>query len=293
MSDLLKALRGNGMGLAGLVLLGAIALVALLAPLIAPGDPFRMDWTPFLPPGGEHLLGTDNIGRDVFALMVHGTKVSLLFAFGAAGVSLLLGMGLGGIAGYYGGIIDDVISRLSDAFLIIPRLFLIIVIVAMFGSQLWMVVFIIGATLWPANARIMRAQVLSLRGRGFVQAARVAGGGDAAIIFGQIAPNSLGPVLANSVLQMAYAVLTEASLAFLGLGDPNVPSWGQVLYAGQNYLSSAPWLMIFPGLALAVLLLALHMVGNALVEALNPKLRRTRRVVLPPAPAARPAEGDK
>jgi peptide/nickel transport system permease protein len=293
MSDLLKALRGNGMGLAGLVLLAAIALVALLAPLIAPGDPFRMDWTPFLPPGGEHLLGTDNIGRDVFALMVHGTKVSLLFAFGAAGVSLLLGMGLGGIAGYYGGIIDDVISRLSDAFLIIPRLFLIIVIVAMFGSQLWMVVFIIGATLWPANARIMRAQVLSLRGRGFVQAARVAGGGDAAIIFGQIAPNSLGPVLANSVLQMAYAVLTEASLAFLGLGDPNVPSWGQILYAGQNYLSSAPWLMIFPGLALAVLLLALHMVGNALVEALNPKLRRTRRVVLPPAPAARPAEGDK
>lgn len=293
MSDLLKALRGNGMGLAGLVLLAAIALVAVLAPLIAPGDPFRMDWTPFLPPGGEHLLGTDNIGRDVFALMVHGTKVSLLFAFGAAGVSLLLGMGLGGIAGYYGGIIDDVISRLSDAFLIIPRLFLIIVIVAMFGSQLWMVVFIIGATLWPANARIMRAQVLSLRGRGFVQAARVAGGGDAAIIFGQIAPNSLGPVLANSVLQMAYAVLTEASLAFLGLGDPNVPSWGQILYAGQNYLSSAPWLMIFPGLALAVLLLALHMVGNALVEALNPKLRRTRRVVLPPAPAARPAEGDK
>jgi peptide/nickel transport system permease protein len=293
MSDLLKALRGDGMGLAGLVLLAAIALVALLAPLIAPGDPFRMDWTPFLPPGGEHLLGTDNIGRDVFALMVHGTKVSLLFAFGAAGVSLLLGMGLGGIAGYYGGIIDDVISRLSDAFLIIPRLFLIIVIVAMFGSQLWMVVFIIGVTLWPANARIMRAQVLSLRGRGFVQAARVAGGGDAAIIFGQIAPNSLGPVLANSVLQMAYAVLTEASLAFLGLGDPNVPSWGQILYAGQNYLSSAPWLMIFPGLALAVLLLALHMVGNALVEALNPKLRRTRRVVLPPAPAARPAEGDK
>lgn len=278
MSDLARALRSNHQGILGLAMLGAIFLIAIASPLLAPGDPFRMDATPFLPPGGGHLLGTDNIGRDVFALMVHGTKVSLLFAFGAAGVSLVMGMVLGGVAGYYGGIIDDVISRLSDAFLIIPRLFLIIVIVALFGSQLWMVVFVIGATLWPANARIMRAQVMSLRGRGFVQAARVAGGGDGAIIFGQIAPNSLGPVLANSVLQMAYAVLTEASLAFLGLGDPNVPSWGQILHSGQNYLSSAPWLMIFPGLALAVLLLSLHLVGTALVEALNPKLRPVRRV---------------
>lgn len=278
MSDLARALRSNRQGILGLVMLGAIFLIAIASPLLAPGDPFRMDATPFLPPGGGHVLGTDNIGHDVFALMVHGTKVSLLFAFGAAGVSLVMGMVLGGIAGYYGGIIDDVISRLSDAFLIIPRLFLIIVIVALFGSQLWMVVFVIGATLWPANARIMRAQVMSLRSRGFVQAARVAGGGDGAIIFGQIAPNSLGPVLANSVLQMAYAVLTEASLAFLGLGDPNVPSWGQILHSGQNYLSSAPWLMIFPGLALAVLLLSLHLVGTALVEALNPKLRPVRRV---------------
>ncbi len=288
MSDLVKALRANRQGLLGLCILGTIFLIAILSPLIAPGDPFRMDASPFLPPGPDHRLGTDNIGRDVFALMVHGTKVSLLFAFGAAGVSLVMGMFLGGIAGYYGGIIDDVISRLSDAFLIIPRLFLIIVIVALFGSQLWMVVFVIGATLWPANARIMRAQVMSLRGRGFVQAARVAGGSDGAIIFGQIAPNSLGPVLANSVLQMAYAVLTEASLAFLGLGDPNVPSWGQILHSGQNYLSSAPWLMIFPGLALAVLLLSLHLVGTALVEALNPKLRPVRRV--PPMPRPPVAE---
>jgi peptide/nickel transport system permease protein len=288
MSGLVKALRANRQGLLGLAILGVIFLTALISPLIAPGDPFRMDAMPFLPPGSDHWLGTDNIGRDVFSLMVHGTKVSLLFAFGAAGVSLVMGMVLGGIAGYYGGIIDDVISRLSDAFLIIPRLFLIIVIVALFGSQLWMVVFIIGATLWPANARIMRAQVMSLRSRGFVQAARVAGGGDGAIIFGQIAPNSLGPVLANSVLQMAYAVLTEASLAFLGLGDPNVPSWGQILHSGQNYLSSAPWLMILPGLALAVLLLSLHLVGTALVEALNPKLRPVRRV--PPMVRARVAD---
>ncbi len=288
MSDLVRALRQNRLGVAGLCLLATIFLVALVAPLIAPGDPFRMDWTPFLPPGPDLLLGSDNIGRDVFALMVHGTKVSLLFAFGAAGVSLLMGMLLGGIAGYYGGLIDDLISRLSDAFLIIPRLFLIIVIVALFGSQLWMVVLVIGVTLWPANARIMRAQVMSLRERGFVQAARVAGGSDAAIIFGQITPNSLGPVLANSVLQMAYAVLTEASLAFLGLGDPNVPSWGQILYSGQNYLSSAPWLMIFPGLALAILLLSLHLVGTALVESLNPKLRPVRRVPLSARAGAAP-----
>lgn len=281
MSALLRTLRRDPMGLVGAAILAFVFILAIFAPLIAPGDPFNMNGQPFVPPGSEHLLGTDNLGRDVLAMMVHGTKVSLLFAFGAAGVSLLFGMLLGGIAGYYGGIIDDLISRLSDAFLIIPRLFLIIVMVALFGSHLWLVVFIIGATLWPANARIMRAQVMSLRDRGFVQAARVAGGSDAAIIFGQIAPNSLGPVLANSILQMAYAVLMEASLAFLGLGDPNVPSWGQVLYSGQNYLSSAPWLMLIPGIALAVLLLALHMLGNALMDSLNPKLQKVRRRPLP------------
>jgi peptide/nickel transport system permease protein len=264
------------MGLVGAVILSMIFALAIFAPLVAPGDPFAMTKEPFLAPCAGHWLGTDNIGRDVFAMMVHGTRVSLLFAFGAAGVSLLFGIVLGGIAGYYGGIVDDLISRLSDAFLIIPRLFLIIVMVALFGSHLWIVVFIIGATLWPANARIMRAQAMSLRERGFVQAARVAGASDFAIIFGQIAPNSLGPVLANSILQMAYAVLTEASLAFLGLGDPNVPSWGQIIYTGQNYLASAPWLMLFPGLALAVMLLSLHMLGNALLESLNPRLRRTK-----------------
>lgn len=277
MSALLRNLRSDPLGLAGAILLSVIFLTAIFAPLIAPGDPFAMDNDTFLAPGGAHLFGTDNIGRDAFAMMVHGTRVSLLFAFGAAGVSLIFGIMLGGIAGYYGGIIDDVISRLSDAFLIIPRLFLIIVMVALFGSQLWIVVFIIGTTLWPANARIMRAQVMSMRERGFVQAARVAGGSDAAIIFGQIVPNSLGPVLANSVLQMAYAVLTEASLSFLGLGDPNVPSWGQILYTGQNYLASAPWLMLFPGFALALLLLSLHMLGNSVLESLNPKLRRAVR----------------
>lgn len=276
MKALLRTLRADPMGMTGAVVLAAIFAIALFASVIAPGDPFSMNGAPFVAPGSDHLLGTDNIGRDVFAMMVHGTRVSLLFAFGAAGVSLVFGIFLGGIAGYYGGIIDDLISRLSDAFLIIPRLFLIIVIVAFFGSQLWLVVFIIGTTLWPANARIMRAQVMSLRERGFVQAARVAGGSDAAIIFGQIMPNSLGPVLANSVLQMAYAVLTEASLAFLGLSDPNVPSWGQILYSGQNYLASAPWLMLFPGLALMVLLLSLHMLGNALMETLNPRMRRLR-----------------
>jgi len=278
MKTLSNIFRSDVGSLLGTLVLAAIVVIAIFAPAIAPGDPFALRGDPFIPPSADFWLGTDNIGRDVFAMMVHGTRVSVLFAFGAAGFSLVVGVILGGLAGYYGEFVDDLISRVGDALLIIPRLFLIIMMVALFGSRLWLVVLIVGGTLWPANARVMRAQVLVQKGRGFVQAARVAGAGDGAIIFGQIMPNCIGPVLANSILQIAYAILTEASLAFLGLADPNVPSWGQIIYSGQNYLSTAPWLMLFPGIALAVLLLSVHLLGSGLIEHLNPRLRRVASI---------------
>jgi peptide/nickel transport system permease protein len=206
-------------------------------------------------------------------MLVWGTRVSLLFAFGAAGISLGVGVTLGAISGYFGGLLDDALSRLFEMFYIIPRLFLIILIIALFGSHLWMTVLIVGATIWPSNARIMRAQVLTLKRRGYAQAAIVSGGSHWQVLFGHIVPNGVAPVLANSVLQMAYAVLTEAGLAFLGLGDPNVASWGQILFWGQSYISSAPWMVIFPGAALALLLLSFQLLGGLARRGADPSLR--------------------
>lgn len=256
----------------GLVIVSAMFIVALLADSISPGNPLFARATPMQPPGGAYLMGTDNTGRDVLAIMVWGTRVSLLFAFGAALLSMVIGVLLGAISGYFGGWVDDVLSRFFEVFYVIPRLFLIILVVAVFGSKLWLVVAVVGATIWPANARIMRAQVLTLKSRSYVQAAVVSGGSSLQVLFGQIVPNGFGPVLANSTLQMAYAVLTEAGLAFLGLSDPNVASWGQLIYWGQSYISSAPWMLIFPGIAISLLMLAFHLIGGTLQEAVNPRM---------------------
>ncbi len=269
----LRQTRLDRATLAGLALLVGFVLIAALAPALTTSNPLNIDSTPFLPPGEDHPMGTDFMGRDVYAMMVWGTRVALLFAFGAAGISLVVGVVFGAVAGYIGGVFDDLLSRTFDIFMIIPRLFLIILIVAMFGTSLWGSVIVIGATLWPSNARIMRAQVMSLKHRGYVQAAVVSGGSGLQVLFEHIVPNGIAPVLANSTLQMASAVLTEAGLSFLGLGDPNVASWGQIINAGQNYMTRAPWMVIFPGLAIALLLMGLHLLGGGILSALNPRMQ--------------------
>ena len=256
-----------------IILVGAVALAAM-APWIYPGDPFDMDNPAFHPPSRAYPMGTDHIGRDVSAMMVWGTRVSMLFAFGAAGLSVIVGVLLGGLSGYFGGWLDDLFSRSFEVFIIIPRLFLIILVVAMFGAHLWLAMLVVGLTIWPSNARIMRAQVLSLKNREYVEAAIVSGGSHLQVLFEHIVPNGIGPVLANSTLQMAYAVLTEAGLSFLGLGDPNVPSWGRILYVGQNYIRTAPWLVIFPGVAIAALLVGLNLLGTSLLHWLNPRMQQ-------------------
>jgi len=260
--------------LIGTVVVLLMACAAALAPVLYPGNPLFSVAPPMQPPGGAYPLGTDHTGRDLAAMLVWGTRVSLLFAFGAAGISLLCGVVLGALSGYFGGIIDDVMSRFFEIFDVIPRLFLIILVVALFGSHLWLTVMIVGLTMWPSNARIMRAQVLTLKKRGYAQAAVVSGASHLSVLFGHIVPNGIGPVTANSTLQMAYAVLTEAGLSFLGLSDPNVASWGQVLYWGQGFISSAPWMVIFPGVAIAMLLLSFHLVGSSLQARLNPRLQK-------------------
>lgn len=256
---------------AGLLLLGLVAAASVFAPLIAPYDPFALN-PPLQQPSSAHWLGTDPLGRDVLSQIIWGGRVSLAFAFGAAALSLAVGVVMGAIPGYLGGIVDDVFSRFLETFLVIPRLFLIILIVALLGSNLLFVIVVMGLTMWPQNAKIMRAQVLSIKRRGYVQAAIAAGVSPLPIIFRHVIPNGLAPVIANSTLQMAYAVLTEAGLSFLGLGDPNVTSWGQILNAGQSYVRSAPWIVISPGLAIMTLLLGLHLVGDGVTRVLNPRL---------------------
>lgn len=270
---LARARRSTG-SLIGLGIVLLLLALALLAPTISPGNPLFSVARPMQPPSAEHLFGTDHTGRDIQAMIVWGSRVSLLFAFGAAGISLIVGVVLGAISGYFGGVVDDVLSRFFEIAYVIPRLFLIILVVALFGSHLWMIVAVVGVTIWPSNARIMRAQVLSLKGRGFAQAATVSGANHLQVLFGHIVPNGIGPVLANSSLQMAYAVLTEAGLAFLGLSDPNVASWGRILYWGQSYMSSAPWMVIVPGIAIAILMLAFHLLSGGLLQALNPRMQR-------------------
>lgn len=267
----LKSFLKDPQTVTGLVILVIMLGLAAMAPVLCPGNPLFSVAKPLQPPGGDYIMGTDYLGRDVWAMLVWGSRISILFAFGASLLSLIVGIVLGALSGYIGGWFDDLMCRVFEFFYIIPRTFLVILMVAFFGSSVGLMVIIIGITIWPSNAKIMRAQVLTLKSRGYVQAGKVAGGTRLGILFKHIVPNGMGPVLSNSILQMAQAVLTEASLSFLGLGDPNRASWGLILNAGQKHINSAPWLVIYPGIALALLLLAFNLIGTALHKALNVK----------------------
>lgn len=253
-----------------LVVIVAIGSAAVAAPLIAPYDPFTLQDV-LVPPSAAYPLGTDALGHDMLSYLIWGGRTSLIFAVGASLVSLLVGVLVGAVPTMMGSVADQLGARAVELVLMIPQLFLLITAVALVGSSTWIVVLIIGLTLWPANAKIMRNEVLSLRGRPFAEAAAVAGLSKMRILFHHIVPNGIGPVIANSSLQMGYAVLMEAGLDFLGLGDPNKASWGQALNGGQSYMASAPWLVIFPGLVLVILMLALNRVGEYVSEALNPR----------------------
>jgi peptide/nickel transport system permease protein len=261
------------MGVVGVAIIAVLAIVAVLAPFIAPSGPFEQSADLLAPPSPAHWFGTDNLGRDVFSRLVWGARVSMLFGVVAAGISLLVGVVLGSIPGYYGGWIDDAFSRFFEIFLMIPSLFLNILVVAVFGSNIYFMMAIAGLTIWPSNAKITRAQVMSVKHHGYVLAARSAGGGTFDLLSRHILPNGIYPVVANSTLLMASAVILEASLSFLGLGDPNQSSWGQVLKSGQSYIATAWWICAFAGIAIFVLVFAFNLVGDGVNFALNPRLR--------------------
>ena len=254
-----------------------VCLIAALASFLFPFSPWDMQGAPFQPPGdSDFLLGSDSLGRDVAAGIAYGARVSLLIGAISTAVSLLIGVGLGAVAGYAGGALDDVVMRFTEFFQTIPSFVLAIVLVAIFSPSLGSIVVAIAIVSWPPVTRVVRAEFLSLRSREFVQAAHVLGHSHAAIVFREILPNALAPLIVLASLMVANAILLESGLSFLGLGDPNLMSWGFMIGAGRSVIRLAWWMSVFPGLAIFLTVLALNLIGEGLGDALNPRLARRR-----------------
>ncbi len=268
----------NRGALVGLIILLLIITMAILAPLLFPESPWRMVQRPFLPPLSQDgfPLGPDTMGRNVASGLMHGAWVSLLIGLVSTSVALLIGVPLGAIAGYYGGIIDDVLMRFTEFFQTIPNFALAIVLVAIMQPSITSIVLAIAIVSWPPVARLVRAEFMSLRNREYVEAARLVGQSNTTIILRQILPNTLSPIIVLASLMVATAILLESALSFLGLGDPNVMSWGYMIGAARTVIRQAWWLSFFPGVAILLTVLALNLVGEGLDDALNPKLSRER-----------------
>lgn len=255
----------------GLVLFALILLCAILAPLLEPHDPYRLDGPVKAAPCGDYWLGTDALGGDVFSMIVEGTRTSLKVGFIAALISGVLGVLIGGAAGFAGGKVDRIISEIINIFLMLPTFFLVLITVALFGSSMTNVMIIIGLTSWPGNARLMRVQAMSIKERVFVKSAEALGESRSSILFRYIIPNGIFPIVANTAMGIASAILMEASLSFLGLGDPNIISWGQMVYAGRAYMTSAWWVATFPGIAIVITVMSFYLICDGLNKVLNPK----------------------
>ncbi|MFC5737175.1 ABC transporter permease [Sinirhodobacter huangdaonensis] len=278
MKDFWHRFRANKGGIIGLVLLALIVAVALLAPLLFPGNPWKMVARPFVPPfeGMKFPLGTDTVGRSVAAGLAYGGRVSLLVGLVSTLAALLIGIPVGALAGYFGGRIDDLLMRVTEFFQTVPSFALAIVIVAIFQPSVVSITLAIGIVSWPPVARLVRGEVMSLRQREYIEAAILQGLSTPAIILRQILPNAVSPIIVMASLMVASAILLESSLSFLGLGDPNLMSWGYMIGAARTVIRQAWWLSLFPGVAIVLTVLALNLIGESLNDALNPRLSRRR-----------------
>lgn len=269
-------LKRYGMLIAGLGIVLTMSILALLAPWLAPFDPAALDLDAILaPPSPLHPLGTDALGRDVLSRLLYGARVSLWVGFVAVGISVAIGVLLGLLAGYFGGLADELIMRGVDVMLCFPSFFLILAVIAFLEPSLTNIMIVIGLTSWMGVSRLVRAETLSLRERDFIAASRLAGARPARLIFVHILPNALAPVLVSATLGVAGAILVESSLSFLGLGvQPPQPSWGNMLMEGKDVLEIAPWLMLYPGLAILITVLGYNLLGESLRDLLDPRLKR-------------------
>jgi peptide/nickel transport system permease protein len=269
-----NALRTPG-GVVGFTLTLVFIALALLAHVVAPTDPFASVGSPLTAPSRAHTFGTDDLGRDVFSGIVHGTRTSLTVAFAVITIASILGIAVGAVAGYRGGSVDDVLMRGTEAVQIVPRFFLAVIVIALFGPGLDRVVFVLGLTSWPAIARVVRADTLSLARREFVDAAHALGAKTSRILLRHVLPNAIPTALVVISLNAASVILLEAGLGFIGLGDPRSISLGYLANNAQRFLRVAWWMTLFPGAAIALAVLGLNLVGDALSDLANP--RRSRR----------------
>ncbi len=271
----LRRLWKNRMGMIGLAVIVANIMIAILAPYIATHDPLKIDVLHQAEkPSAEFVFGTDEFGRDIFSRVIYGTRVALYISSLAVLMAMTLGVITGALAGYYGGWRDNVIMRLMDAVLAFPAILLAIGIMAVLGSNLYTVVIALGVVYVPRFARLVRASVLSLKEKEFVEASRALGNSDLAIIFRQILPNCLAPLIVQTTAFLAYAILVEAILSFLGLGvPPPSPSWGNILSEARDFMLDNPWMTMFPGLAITILVLGFNLLGDALRDVLDPRLK--------------------
>ncbi len=267
--------RRDHAAMAGFFVLLLVLIAGLLGPFIYPADPFEMVWAPFSPPGEEgYIFGTDYLGRDLFLMIVYGARVSIAIGLSAAFLTVAIGITVGALAGFYKGWVEELLMRLTEFFQVLPTLLFSMVIVALFGASLPMITFAIGLVSWPPVARITRSEFLRIRELEFVTAARASGVSNWRIIFAVILPNALPPIIVQAALMVGSAILFEAGLSFLGLTDPNVVSWGQIIGSNRQYILDSSYTVTIPGLAIFVTVLAISLVGDGLNDALNPKLRK-------------------
>ncbi len=271
--EFLRLFARNRGAVIGLITLSVIVILALTAPLLFPVGPFSSVGKPFEIPFGENFFGTDQLGRDVAAGVVHGARTSLLIALIATLISIFVGTTIGCFAGYYPGWVDNTLMRLTEFFQTIPSFVFAIVLVAILQPSLKSIVIAIAVVTWPPVARLVRGEMMAMRKREFVEACVSLGMRDARIIFQEILPNILSPIIVTGSLMVATAILIESALAFLGLGDPNIMSWGFMIGAGRSFLRTAWWLCAIPGGAILLTVLSINLIGEGLNDALNPRLR--------------------
>lgn len=264
----------NRAAVLGATILVIFIFIAVFAPWVAPYNPDISSGPQLQPPSPEHWMGTDNFGRDVYSRWVFGVRTSLLVGFMAATISSIIGIMIGAIAGFAGGWVDNSLMRVADILLTIPLLVLGLVIASFIGGSIVTIILIIGVLTWPRSARLVRSSFLTLREREFVQAAHAVGSGTFWIVFREVLPNALPPAVVAWSLEVGLAIVLEAGLSFLGLGDPNAISWGTMLQDAQRFLRQAWWMSVFPGLGIALAALAANLVGEGLNDALNPKFEK-------------------
>ncbi len=275
MKDILRRITRHHLALMGLIILIPMFFCAIFAPVITPHDPIEPDIKNILSsPSFAHPFGTDTLGRDVLSRVIYGTRISLLVGFVSVGIAILIGMVLGAISGYYGGVIDELMMRFVDLMMCFPTFFLILAVIAILEPSIWNIMIVIGLTSWMNTARLVRAEILSIKNKEYVMAAKAQGLSESRIIFRHVLPNAISPVYVVATLGIGGAILTESALSFLGIGvQPPTPSWGNILTQAKDNIEVAWWLSLYPGLAIFFTVMGYNLLGEGLRDIFDPRRR--------------------